>query len=209
MKGTPPISPLFLKLRAWAFGAHIQHTFTRVCRCQNTSTGIISLLSFAWITLLSVVAYTRFTLSSRPERSYTLTYSYSASHSSLSETFIVVIILINLLTVILLPIMFVFLAPHTPPNKVHHRDRLLVRFRSWLDAVRMVTLLTCHIGTVIYLRECIRPTVVDIAPDRYRCCICRLASKVTMPIIEWGRRGRLRARQHIHLGRNVDYPGTP
>jgi len=87
-----PISPLFLKLRAWAFG-------------------IISLLSFIWITLLCVVAYIRFTLSSRPE-----------------QTFIVVLLLINLLTVILLPIM------------------LILRFRSWLDAVRMVSLLTCHIG---------------------------------------------------------------
>jgi len=167
------------------------------------------LLSFTWITLLSVVAYTRFTLSSRPERSYALAYSCNASHSSPSETFIVVIILINLLTVILLPIMFVFLTLQPPPNEADRRDRLLVRFRSWLDAVRMVTLLTCHIGTVIYLRECIRPTVVDIAPNRYRCCICRLASKVTMSIIGWGRKGCLRARQHIHSGRDVDYPGAP
>jgi len=87
-----PISPLFLKLRACAFG-------------------IISLLSFTWITLLCVVAYTRFTLSSRPE-----------------QTFIVILLLINLLTVILLPIM------------------LILRFRSWLDAVRMLSLLVCHIG---------------------------------------------------------------
>lgn len=35
-------------------------------------TGIISLLSFVWITLLCVVAYTRFSLSSRPERLCTL-----------------------------------------------------------------------------------------------------------------------------------------
>lgn len=69
------------------------------------------LLSFTWITLLCVVAYTRFTVSSRPE-----------------QTFIVILLLINLLTVILLPVM------------------LLLRFRSWLDAVRMLTLLTCHIG---------------------------------------------------------------
>lgn len=88
----PETSPLFLRLRAWAFG-------------------IISLLSFTWFTLLSVVAYTRFTLSSRPE-----------------QTFIVVLLLINLLTVILLPTM------------------LLLRFRPWLDAVRMLTLLTCHLG---------------------------------------------------------------
>jgi len=92
MERTTPVSPLFLRLRAWAFG-------------------IISLLSFTWIALLSVVAYTRFTLSSRPE-----------------QTFIIVLLLVNLLTVVLLPVM------------------LLLRFRSWLDAVRMFTLLTCHIG---------------------------------------------------------------
>ncbi|KAF9652840.1 hypothetical protein BDM02DRAFT_3265871 [Thelephora ganbajun] len=92
MERTPPISPLFLRLRAWAFG-------------------IISLLSFTWITLLCVLAYTRFTLSSRPEK-----------------TFIVVLLLINLVTVILLPVM------------------LLLRFRPWLDVARMLTLLTCHIG---------------------------------------------------------------
>jgi len=92
MERAPQTSPLFLKLRACAFG-------------------IISLLSFIWITLLCVVAYTRFTLSSRPE-----------------QTFIIVLLLVNLLTVILLPSM------------------LLLRFRSWLDAVRMLTLLTCHVG---------------------------------------------------------------
>lgn len=92
MDQRPPISPLFLKLRAYAFG-------------------IISLLSFTWITLLCVVAYTRFSLSSRPE-----------------QTFIVLLLLINLLTVLLLPIM------------------LLLRFRSWLDAARMLILLACHIG---------------------------------------------------------------
>jgi len=95
MKGTTPVSLLFLKLRTWAFG-------------------IISLLSLAWIVLLSVVAYTRFTLTSRPE-----------------QTFIIVLLLINLLTVILLPAM------------------LLLRFRSWLDAVRMLTLLTCHLGIAV------------------------------------------------------------
>jgi len=89
------VSPLFLKLRACAFGT-------------------ISLISFTWITLLCVVAYTRFTLSSRPE-----------------QTFIVVLLLINLLTVTLLPVM------------------ILLRFRSWLDAVRMLTLLTCHIGIAV------------------------------------------------------------
>jgi len=92
MAGTPPISPLFLKLRGWAFG-------------------IISLLSLTWIILLSVVAYTRFSLTSRP-----------------AQTFIIVLLLVNLLTVILLPVM------------------LLLRFRSWLDAVRLLILLTCHIG---------------------------------------------------------------
>jgi len=93
MERTPPTSPLFLKMRAWAFG-------------------IILLLSMTWITLLSIVAYTRFTLSSHPE-----------------QTFIIILLFVNLLTVILLPIM------------------LILRFRSWLDAVRMLTLLTCHIGT--------------------------------------------------------------
>jgi len=92
MEREPSTSPLFLKMRACAFG-------------------IISLLSFTWITLLCVVAYTRFTLSSRPE-----------------QTFIVVLLIINLLTVILLPVM------------------LILRFRSWLDAVRMLSLLICHIG---------------------------------------------------------------
>jgi len=76
-------------------------------------TGITSLLSLTWITLLSVVAYTRFTLSSRPERPYALTDFCNASHNSPLETFIVVLVLVNLLTVILLPIMFVFvLHPH-------------------------------------------------------------------------------------------------
>jgi len=95
MERRPPISPLFLKLRACAFGT-------------------ISLISFTWITLLCVVAYTRFTVSSRSE-----------------QTFIILLLSINLLTVILLPIMS------------------LVRFRSWLDAVRMLTLLTCHIGVAV------------------------------------------------------------
>jgi len=66
------------------------------------------------MTLLCVVAYTRFSLSSQPE-----------------QTFIVVLLLINLLTVVLLPVM------------------LLLRFRAWLDAVRMLSLLTCHIGIAV------------------------------------------------------------
>lgn len=76
---------------------------------------------------------------------YLLPAAVNASHSSLSETFIVVLLLTNLLTVILLPVMSV--SPVCSPTiQADNLNRLLLRFRSWLDAVRMLTLLTCHIG---------------------------------------------------------------
>jgi len=118
-------SPLFLKLRACAFG-------------------IISLLSFIWITLLCVVAYTRFSLSSRPE-----------------QTFIIVLLSINLLTVILLPVM------------------LLLRFRSWLDAVRMLTLLTCHVGIAAVYAAWV-PNIPCSSSDGDEEGVCELVNTYTV-----------------------------
>jgi len=74
--------------------------------------GIITLISLVWITLLSVEAFTRWDLSGQPE-----------------QAFLVVLLLINFISVIMLPIL------------------LIMRFRAWLDGARMALLLLAHIGT--------------------------------------------------------------
>ena len=52
------------------------------------------------------------------------------------------------------------------------------------------------------------PAVFDISRSRRRCCILYLGSTHAVFLLEFGRNGSLRAREHLYAYRNVDHTCT-
>ncbi|KAJ3541192.1 hypothetical protein NM688_g6120 [Phlebia brevispora] len=83
-------------------------------RLRATAFSLIHLVSLTWIVLLSVELFLRWDVS-----------------DSLQRSLVVVMLLIDTITVIMLPTL------------------LILEFRVWLDAVRMLFLLTCHLAIAV------------------------------------------------------------
>lgn len=83
-------------------------------KIRTVAFSVTILICFVWIILLCYLSYARWSISDQSE-----------------HTFYVLFLIINVMTVITLPIL------------------ILNRFRTWLDGARLLLLLICHIGTAL------------------------------------------------------------
>lgn len=71
---------------------------------------------------------------------------WSAQTFGRIDTFYILFLIVNVMTVIILPILFVLPCELQSPSLHHAPRRILSRFRTWLDGARLLLLLICHIG---------------------------------------------------------------